>query len=256
MLNNLSDGGTSIAGKKYVRDVAEKLSSSDILKLGKTFLKCDFEVESTQPPLRVFKITELMGSRVYLTAPPGDETSVADEQVDDQCMANSTKNLATGGTSPADSHSLIYSITSENENLMGKLAERNEALKKAIGERSNLEYLVDDLNSQLEELKPCERILKALMEDEFQCSICNELLVEAVTLTCSHTFCYYCLQRWKTQNNICPYCRASITLECKTRIIDNIIDKAICVLPDEVQQQRKRLIESRKGRDHNSHVVW
>ncbi|KAH9632334.1 hypothetical protein HF086_010259 [Spodoptera exigua] len=46
-----------------------------------------------------------------------------------------------------------------------------------------------------------------LMESELQCSICNELFVEATTLNCSHTFCKYCISVWKKKKRDCPICR-------------------------------------------------
>ena len=36
--------------------------------------------------------------------------------------------------------------------------------------------------------------LEDTMEEELQCSICTELLIEATSLNCSHSFCAFCLK--------------------------------------------------------------
>ena len=36
--------------------------------------------------------------------------------------------------------------------------------------------------------------LEETMEEELKCSICSELLIEATSLNCSHSFCAYCIK--------------------------------------------------------------
>ena len=36
--------------------------------------------------------------------------------------------------------------------------------------------------------------LEETMEQELQCAICTELLIEATALNCSHSFCHYCIK--------------------------------------------------------------
>nr|CAH7769597.1 unnamed protein product [Callosobruchus chinensis] len=63
------------------------------------------------------------------------------------------------------------------------------------------------------------------MEDEMMCSICSEMFLKAVTLNCSHTFCKYCIEKWKNTRNICPICRTTITTMNATLVLDNVIQK-------------------------------
>lgn len=63
------------------------------------------------------------------------------------------------------------------------------------------------------------------MEDEMQCSICSEMFIKATTLNCSHTFCKYCIEKWKKTENICPICRTKITSMNATLVLDNVIEK-------------------------------
>ncbi|CAH1646671.1 unnamed protein product [Spodoptera littoralis] len=85
-----------------------------------------------------------------------------------------------------------------------------------------------------------------LMESELQCSICNELFVEATTLNCSHTFCKYCISVWKKKKRDCPICRASITSECRSLVLDSFIEKMVQSLSEEMKQKRKDILEGRK----------
>lgn len=46
-----------------------------------------------------------------------------------------------------------------------------------------------------------------LMDSELQCIICSEMFIEATVLNCSHTFCKYCITKWKKKKKDCPICR-------------------------------------------------
>lgn len=63
------------------------------------------------------------------------------------------------------------------------------------------------------------------LEDELQCSICTEMFVQAVTLSCSHSFCKYCITQWQNNQSFCPICRTKITMQFSTRVLDNFIEK-------------------------------
>ena len=46
-----------------------------------------------------------------------------------------------------------------------------------------------------------------------ECPVCFAKLTEATVekTVCNHSFCRPCLERWKQQNNTCPYCREVIS---------------------------------------------
>ena len=48
-----------------------------------------------------------------------------------------------------------------------------------------------------------------LLEEEFVCSCCSDILLEPTTLTCGHTFCRFCLAEWwnKSNKTECLLCR-------------------------------------------------
>ncbi|XP_049867959.1 E3 ubiquitin-protein ligase RNF8-like isoform X2 [Pectinophora gossypiella] len=85
-----------------------------------------------------------------------------------------------------------------------------------------------------------------LMENELQCSICAELFIKATTLNCSHTFCIYCITMWKKKKKDCPICRAPITSECKSLVLDSFIEKMVQNLTEDTKKKREELLKSRE----------
>jgi len=48
----------------------------------------------------------------------------------------------------------------------------------------------------------------ASKEDDYNCSICHEIVALPSTLRCGHTFCYECIHtHYKYNNRNCPMCR-------------------------------------------------
>ncbi|KAL5008370.1 hypothetical protein ScPMuIL_013951 [Solemya velum] len=86
-----------------------------------------------------------------------------------------------------------------------------------------------------------------LMEMELQCSICNELFVQATTLNCSHGFCALCIKQWMKRKKACPICRAGITTYMRSIVLDSYIDKMLDNLSDDMKEKRKELIDLRKA---------
>ncbi|KAJ2942635.1 hypothetical protein O0L34_g2103 [Tuta absoluta] len=85
-----------------------------------------------------------------------------------------------------------------------------------------------------------------LVENELQCSICAEQFIQATTLNCSHSFCKYCITMWKKKKKDCPICRAPITSECKSLVIDSFIDKMVETQSVEVRKKRQDLLKARE----------
>lgn len=90
------------------------------------------------------------------------------------------------------------------------------------------------------------------LETNFECPICAELFMTAVTLKCSHTLCKFCLIQWKNWHNHCPVCRTPILQE---EVPTCVVDKFICQLMqkgnkhdrrrrEEMQKERARLMRN------------
>ena len=54
---------------------------------------------------------------------------------------------------------------------------------------------------------PLDAVL-ALLHADFQCAICQGLVVAPHLVSCSHRFCGACIHKWAARENTCPTCRA------------------------------------------------
>eukprot|EP00962_Isochrysis_galbana_P053443 scaffold24886_cov157-Isochrysis_galbana.AAC.1 len=50
------------------------------------------------------------------------------------------------------------------------------------------------------------------LEEDYQCTVCLDLLFEPSTTACGHTFCRPCLLRATAANPSCPLCRKNLGL--------------------------------------------
>ncbi|RWR99759.1 E3 ubiquitin-protein ligase RNF8-like protein, partial [Dinothrombium tinctorium] len=94
-----------------------------------------------------------------------------------------------------------------------------------------------------------ERKYEDKFESELTCSICYELFIQPFNLNCSHTFCLYCIERWKKDRNShreCPVCRELITSTTRQLVIENRIDKIINEMDEEEKLKRSQVVEERK----------
>ena len=48
-----------------------------------------------------------------------------------------------------------------------------------------------------------------ILEDDFKCNVCFEILVNPTSLSCGHSICRYCLAQWweSSRKATCPECR-------------------------------------------------
>lgn len=48
------------------------------------------------------------------------------------------------------------------------------------------------------------------LAEESLCAICLDAIRRGVSLSCSHVFHKFCIERWVASSATCPYCRAAI----------------------------------------------
>lgn len=86
----------------------------------------------------------------------------------------------------------------------------NEDQRKERLMRNELE--IKTINAQI---KQAENAIAEIKGDEFICTICYEPVDKVTILPCTHGFCGPCILGWfqEKHNNICPMCRASISLK-------------------------------------------
>ena len=67
--------------------------------------------------------------------------------------------------------------------------------------------------------------MKELAEIELQCAVCHEVFINATTISCGHTFCKSCIDRWQQQKSNCPVCRTEIKNWVAVQTLDQFVDK-------------------------------
>lgn len=74
------------------------------------------------------------------------------------------------------------------------------------------------------------------IDDELKCSICRLPFQSPVSLSCQHTFCRQCIERWLQENDSCPTCRENPELDefdeviyspINTFIVTNQLDRLL-----------------------------
>ncbi|XP_063632349.1 E3 ubiquitin-protein ligase RNF8-like [Cydia splendana] len=132
-------------------------------------------------------------------------------------------------------------LQDELDKLNKKLAKERELHEK---ERRRAEQLLNQKKEELKKVSPSTSSDSKLdMESELQCSICSELFVRATTLGCSHSFCRYCIRKWTANKKECPICRAAITSECRSIVLDSLVDKM--AESADAKKKRQELVKAR-----------
>lgn len=116
-----------------------------------------------------------------------------------------------------------------------KLAQDVERLREELAEK----------RKEINKLK--ENDLAIRLEDDLTCIICQELFIESTTLSCSHSFCNYCLNSWMKKKHTCPICRTAIKgTPVRSRVLDCAVEKVMETIDDETKSRRVKIIKERK----------
>merc|ERR1719261_2205058 len=77
------------------------------------------------------------------------------------------------------------------------------------------------------------------IESELLCSICQDWVVHASTIECSHTFCWSCIDTWLLQKKFeCPVCRQAVTREpVRSRALEAIIQKSVDLKGEDAKEE-------------------
>jgi len=88
--------------------------------------------------------------------------------------------------------------------------------------------------------------------DACACSICMDIIVYSMTLSCSHSFCEECIEDWRANHSDCPTCRGHITSVVHSLQLDDIVEQlASSLSPQDAtawRQRRDRWLDLRKER--------
>ena len=106
----------------------------------------------------------------------------------------------------------------------------------------------NDILANKEDEERSEDKVVSSMKEEFTCVICQELFICAHTLSCSHSFCEWCIKNWlKTSQRVCPMCRMKVSGEpIKSIVVDNAISMLEAKLSDKEKLEREKVKEEHK----------
>jgi len=110
--------------------------------------------------------------------------------------------------------------------------------------QEQIEKMKIELMSEKQKVSDYSALIIAVA-DEFNCSICQDVLVAPYTLKdCGHTFCGQCLLKWlNMKKNVCPECRAKVVNKTKAMCPDFKLGSAIHKLVSTTfnNEQKKRI---------------
>ena len=130
---------------------------------------------------------------------------------------------------------------------------RELMLKSTLQELQQLVTEKDqELQKQQEFTKKAEETARKTiveqMEDEFTCIVCQELFIRATTLSCSHSFCEYCVHQWMNKKSNCPVCRHPVRgRPIRSIVLDNAIAKMVEAMDDETKAYRQAIVVERNN---------
>ena len=75
--------------------------------------------------------------------------------------------------------------------------------------------------------------------------------LQAVTLGCSHSYCEFCINSWKSKcysQSQCPICRKPIKTEVRSIVLDQYINRIVEKLDEELVDVRNEIVQQRRGK--------
>ncbi|KAM9435491.1 E3 ubiquitin-protein ligase rnf8 isoform 2-T2 [Clarias gariepinus] len=134
-------------------------------------------------------------------------------------------------------HRVMEELKHEREGFQEVLQAKDNELKVTKEEKERARAQKEEVVTQMTEV----------LENELQCIICSELFIEAVTLSCAHSFCQHCIADWRRRKDECPICRQPIVSQARSLVLDNCIDRMVENLSTVMRERRTALISQRKG---------
>ncbi|KAL4083310.1 hypothetical protein QTP88_028639 [Uroleucon formosanum] len=115
------------------------------------------------------------------------------------------------------------------------------------------ELLNTTIANEVEPVKVLKTQIHNLLENDFQCAICYEIVFQATVANCGHTFCEVCFKSWLSRSNMCPTCRGVVTFVSYSFSLDNYISNICNILGGTIKEQR--IIQKRERSGHPPQVA-
>ena len=94
--------------------------------------------------------------------------------------------------------------------------------------------------------------LKSFIDDQLQCTICNDIYICPSVTNCGHTFCEECIERWlkvkrpATLKPTCPICRTEVVSTSPNQALNVLVEEFVHqFFPEEARKSRANVIEQR-----------
>ena len=140
----------------------------------------------------------------------------------------------------------IQAARNDMEREKQKLLTSIEALKSELASKERLLVEKSEKEKEEEEGKRKGEGVIDSMQEEFTCVICQELFVEAHTLSCAHSFCKCCINSWVKTKKECPMCRKPISSKpVRSLVLDNAIDRMVEKIGPAAVEEREKLKQLR-----------
>ncbi|XP_051511575.1 E3 ubiquitin-protein ligase rnf8-like [Myxocyprinus asiaticus] len=136
----------------------------------------------------------------------------------------------------------------EHRKVIDELKHAQEGFKEVLQAKDKeLEVTKEEKEKAKAQKEEVVTQMTEVLESELQCSICSELFIEAVTLSCAHSFCQHCIREWRSRKDKCPICWQTILSQTRSLVLDNCIDRMVENLSADMRERRVTLITERKG---------
>lgn len=83
----------------------------------------------------------------------------------------------------------------------------------------------------------------------FECGICNNLMIEPITLFCQHTYCKKCLVEHKKKSHKCPVCTAKFFLPPEKVHNYTIANLTMQLFPEEHKERNAEIDKEKVKKD-------
>ncbi|XP_071745860.1 uncharacterized protein [Lepeophtheirus salmonis] len=150
-----------------------------------------------------------------------------------------------------ESYQLAYKHLSEEmeSKLKAGSIKIESVIEKERKEKESLKIEFEKMKTQSSHAQQRLEDVMGTCEEEFKCTICEEIFIKPVTTNCGHVFCEYCITKWKhkcKENQLtCPNCRLSVTSYSKNHYIENLIESLVRKFGDDIQKEREKLSKNR-----------
>ncbi|KAK7602102.1 hypothetical protein V9T40_009543 [Parthenolecanium corni] len=161
-------------------------------------------------------------------------------------LGQTISNLIDDKTNLKTENESLTSIASMLEKENSALKQKCETLEKAAEKATKCtgDNLIDE-NCCVRTKELRDKMTEAL-ENEFKCSICEEMFIEATVTNCNHVFCAHCLSEWMKKKKDCPYCRKHVLQQCRAPVIDEFVLTICKLLSDQMYADRLQVVQERK----------